>query len=77
MLNNRNYQTEADEQRDSTVTESLETAIISQEYVDRLAADLIKNETINSGTAVFLITTQEQIDRFVVDLLKNDASVAG
>lgn len=58
------------ESLEDAVANSFEAMLTSQEYVDRLVADLRKYEKPDDGFVTTLITTQEQIDQLVEDLLR-------
>ena len=70
------YQTELDKLLDITVSSCRAMSMTSQEYIDRLVADLIENKTLAANTIPMLITAQERVNRFVADLLRDATCTA-
>jgi len=73
MINAEIYQTEVEKQVEIRVNEGLATSVFSQESVDQLVAELIRNKTLCIDNEASLITSQEEVNQLVVDLLKDAA----
>ena len=61
--------TQAAENLNTVVNDCIGWMQTSQEYIDRLVADILNNEIHDDNIVVEFLTIQEQIDRMVNELL--------
>lgn len=59
-----------DKQHDITINESIAAMMTSQDYINRLVEDILKNEVPGESIVTTALTTQEQINELVDELLK-------